>query len=245
MPIAQIEPPTQTSFRVELYWLPLGAGDNTHCVRTNGRIFEAVAARAQHRDRRDLYHSALEVRLGVERYVIEMAPVWSPDNPAHCGVCEGPVGMRGLGRSRLFRYEVRRWRDGVIPDASAAVDGPISVKTDPARAARLIELVPLFPPPRGVATSWPPGYVELQLAGLVAARLQRPRHQHHRSARPWTSAGMGLRTGRRRPPKRVREGNSRRGDQFFRLAAAVANAMLDQLLHQRVHAGRSVLEVAR
>ena len=145
MPIAQIEPPTQTSFRVELYWLPLGAGDNTHCVRANGRIFEAVAARAQHRHRRDLYHSALEVRLGVERYVIEMAPVWSPDNPAHGGVCEGPVGMRGLGRSRLFRYEVRRWRDGVIPDASAAVDGPISVKTDPARAARLVELVPLFP----------------------------------------------------------------------------------------------------
>jgi hypothetical protein len=25
---------------VDLYWLPLGAGDNTHCVRTNGRIFE-------------------------------------------------------------------------------------------------------------------------------------------------------------------------------------------------------------
>jgi hypothetical protein len=22
------------------YWLPLGAGDNTHCLRINGRIFE-------------------------------------------------------------------------------------------------------------------------------------------------------------------------------------------------------------
>ncbi len=28
--------------RVELYWLPLGAGDTSGCVRANGRIFEAV-----------------------------------------------------------------------------------------------------------------------------------------------------------------------------------------------------------
>ena len=37
---------------VDLYWLPLGTGDNTHCVRTNGRIFEAVMARRERRDRR-------------------------------------------------------------------------------------------------------------------------------------------------------------------------------------------------
>ena len=29
---------------VDLYWLPLGAGDNTHCVRTNGRVFERLSA---------------------------------------------------------------------------------------------------------------------------------------------------------------------------------------------------------
>ena len=45
--------------RVDLYWLPLGAGG--HCVRANGRIYEAVAARLAGRDRRALYHSALEV----------------------------------------------------------------------------------------------------------------------------------------------------------------------------------------
>ena len=30
---------------VDLYWLPLGAGG--HCVRVNGLVYEAVAARRQ------------------------------------------------------------------------------------------------------------------------------------------------------------------------------------------------------
>jgi hypothetical protein len=127
---------TTTAVRVELYWLPVGAGDNTHCVRVNGWTFEAVAALAQHRDRCDLYHSALEVRLGADRYVIEMAPVWSLDGPDHGAVCEGPVGMAGLGRSRLFRYEVRRWRHGVIPDVSEAVDSQLTVDLTCLVAAR-------------------------------------------------------------------------------------------------------------
>jgi len=41
---------------IDLYWLPLGAGG--HCVRLNGKVFEAVAARRQRRGRCDLYHSA-------------------------------------------------------------------------------------------------------------------------------------------------------------------------------------------
>ena len=45
---------------VDLYWLPLGAGG--HSVRLNGRVYEAVAARRAGA-RRDLYHSALVVRL--------------------------------------------------------------------------------------------------------------------------------------------------------------------------------------
>ncbi len=60
-----------------LYWLPLGAGG--HSVRWNGRILEAIMARHQHRAVRELYHSALEVRIGDERYVIEMTPVWASD----------------------------------------------------------------------------------------------------------------------------------------------------------------------
>ena len=50
--------------RVDLYWLPLGAGEAPGCVRWNGRIFEAITARRQHREVRDLYHSVLVVHLG-------------------------------------------------------------------------------------------------------------------------------------------------------------------------------------
>jgi len=138
--------PPPTSASVDLYWLPLGAGDNTHCVRTNGLIFEWVASRYQHRERRDLYHAALEVRIGQERFVIEMAPVWSTDAPDRGVVCEGPVGMRWLGRSRLFRYEVRCWGDGVIADVAEAVDSPQHLSTDPARARRVMWHAPRFPP---------------------------------------------------------------------------------------------------
>ncbi|MGH3465846.1 MAG: hypothetical protein ACRDP9_30610 [Kribbellaceae bacterium] len=130
---------------VDLYWLPLGAGANTHCVRTNGRIFEAVTARYERRVRCDLYHAALEVRLGNDLFVIEMAPVWSLDQPDRGVVCEGAVGLRWLGRSRLFRYEVRRWRSGVIPDGDEAVDSPRRLSADPVQAAQVLALVPAFP----------------------------------------------------------------------------------------------------
>ena len=36
----------------------------------------------------------------------------------------GPVSSARLERWRLFRYEVRCWRDGVIPDLNEAVDSP-------------------------------------------------------------------------------------------------------------------------
>src|SRR5438874_2046979 len=40
--------------RVDLYWLPLGAGG--HSVRLNGRAFEAASAAIERRPTRDLYH---------------------------------------------------------------------------------------------------------------------------------------------------------------------------------------------
>jgi hypothetical protein len=134
-----------TSASVDLYWLPLGAGDNTHCVRTNGRIFEWVAARWQHRPRLDLYHAALEVRTGQGRYIIEMTPVWSAVAPDRGVVGEGPVGLRWLGRSRLFRYGVRCWRDGVITDIAEAVDSPQRMSTDSVRAELVLWLASEFP----------------------------------------------------------------------------------------------------
>jgi hypothetical protein len=33
--------------------------------------------------------------------------------------------MRALGRSRFFRYEVRCWRDGILPDRAWAVGPPV------------------------------------------------------------------------------------------------------------------------
>jgi len=128
---------------VNLYWLPLGAGD--HCVRLNGRLYEAIVARKQRRAAQDLYHSALEVQLRDDRFVIESAPAWGSRESDRGVVCEGPVGLVWLGHSRFFRYEVRRWRNGVIPDASAAVASPIKVGTMVAQAEQLLELVPRFP----------------------------------------------------------------------------------------------------
>jgi len=142
MPTDESAPPSAS---VDLYWLPLGAGDNTHCVRTNGRIFEWVTARYEHREHLELCHSALEVLTDCRRYVIEMAPVWSFVAPDRGVVGEGPVGLRWLGGSRLFRYEVRCWRDGTIPDLAEAVGGPHRLSEDPALAARVISLAPYFP----------------------------------------------------------------------------------------------------
>jgi len=130
---------------VDLYWLPLGAGG--HSVRVNGRIFEAVAARLERRDRSDLYHSALEVRLPEGQFVIEQAPVRPGDGSERGVVAEGAVGARTAGRFRLFRYEVRRWRDGRIPDVAEAVESPQRLSADPAFARRLLALVPLVPTP--------------------------------------------------------------------------------------------------
>ncbi len=129
---------------VDLYWLPLGAGG--HSVRLNGLVFEAVVARFERRTARDLYHSALVVRVPSGRFVIEQAPVRDNDGAKRGVVAEGAVGSRLAGRFRIFRYEVRRWRDGVIPDIGEAVESPQQLTSDPLLAQRVLELVPAVPP---------------------------------------------------------------------------------------------------
>jgi hypothetical protein len=129
---------------IDLYWLPLGAGG--HSVRLNGKVYEAAAALLQRRDRRDLYHSALQVRTPQGRFVIEQAPVWRQESERGV-VAEGSVGAGALGRLPLFRYEVRCWREGVIPDADEAVESPYRVSDDRDHARRLVELVPDVPTP--------------------------------------------------------------------------------------------------
>jgi hypothetical protein len=129
---------------IDLYWLPLGAGG--HSVRLNGKVFEAVAARFAGRERCDLYHSALEVYAPEARFVIEQAPAWS-DGAERGVVAEGAVGARAAGRFRLFRYEIRRWPNGIIPDLAEAVESPHRLSDDPGCARRLLEVVPQVPTP--------------------------------------------------------------------------------------------------
>ena len=130
---------------IDLYWLPLGAGGRS--VRLNGRLFEAVAAALGRRRVCDLYHSALEARVPEGRFVIEMAPIPVDDAPGRGVVAEGAVGAGIARRLRLFRYEVRCWRDGVIPDVAEAVESPRRLSDDPDCARRLLELVPHVPTP--------------------------------------------------------------------------------------------------
>ena len=130
---------------VDLYWLPLGAGG--HSVRLNGRVFEWFAARIERRDPCDLYHSALEVRTPEGGFVIEQAPAGSGDPHGRGVVALGPVGARAAGRLRLFRYEIRRWRGGAIPDVAEAVESPVLLSETTADARRLLELVPQVPTP--------------------------------------------------------------------------------------------------
>lgn len=115
-------------------------------MRLNGRIFEAVAARVEGRKPCDLYHSALQVLLPEATFVVEQAPAWR-DGAERGVVAEGAVGARTAGRLRLFRYEVRRWRDGVIPDLAEAVASPRRLADDVDSARRLLELVPQAPTP--------------------------------------------------------------------------------------------------
>ena len=130
---------------VDLFWLPLGAGG--YFVKLNGRAYEALSALREHRTRRDLYHSALEVRAPEGRFVIESAPIRSADGPDRGVVAEGAVGVGWAGRWPLFRYELRFWRDGVIPDAAEAVDSPRRVADDAETAERVLALAPEVPTP--------------------------------------------------------------------------------------------------
>ena len=130
---------------IDLYWLPLGAGG--HSVRLNGRVFEAVASRMERRPACDLYHFALEVRVPEARFVIEQTPASVDGEDRHGAVAGGAVGAGWARRFRVFRYEVRRWRDGVIPDVAEAVESPRRLSEDPACVRRLLELVPQVPTP--------------------------------------------------------------------------------------------------
>ena len=132
------------SAQLHLHWIPLGAGQRV--VRASGFVFEALSAAVQRRQRCHLYHSALTIDVPATTVVIEMAPIPDGDGTRRGVVAEGPVGLTWLGRFRLFRYEIRRWSDGDIPDLAAATSS-VTLDVDLALAERLLELVPSVPTP--------------------------------------------------------------------------------------------------
>jgi hypothetical protein len=166
---------------VELYWLPLGAGG--HFVRFNGRVYEVLAARRQRRAPCDLYHSALQVRVPEGVFVIEQAPVSGVGGEQRGVVAEGAVGSRWAGRFRIFRYEIRVWAGGNIPDVAEAVDSPRLLTDDEDRARHVLDVIPQVPTPvwgrdeLGTGEMWNSNAVIAWLiasSGLDAESIQPP-----------------------------------------------------------------------
>jgi hypothetical protein len=112
----------------------------------NGRIYEGLSARLARREPRDLYHTALQVHVPEGRFLVEtMWPSPDADTASRGMMAEGPVFGRCMGRVRLFRYEMRLWRDSELPDADQAVGGPRWLSTDPAQGRRLLDQVSAVP----------------------------------------------------------------------------------------------------
>jgi hypothetical protein len=174
-------PGTKTGM-VDLYWLPLGAGG--HSVKWNGRFYEAVKARLDGRRPVALFHSALQVHLGPDTYVIEQAPEPDLTGESRGVVAEGPVGARWAGRFRIFRYEIRVWRGGNIPDVAEAVDSPRRLSSDATVARRVLDVASAIPTPvwgrdeLGTGEMWNSNAVIawiLSTSGIDAASIQPPR----------------------------------------------------------------------
>jgi hypothetical protein len=166
---------------VDLYWLPLGAGGRF--VRLNGRVYEALVSRMGGRPARDLYHSALQVHVSEGTFVIEQAPVQDLTGRQRGVVAEGPVGSRWIGRFRIFRYEIRLWRNGHIPDVAEAVDSPRRLSNDEDHARRVLDQVAQVPTPvwgrdeLGTGDMWNSNSViawVIARSGIDAERIQPP-----------------------------------------------------------------------
>ena len=186
---------------IDLYWIPLGAG--TSLVRLCGRTFEAGSAARQGRPRRPLFHSALVAQTAEGPVYVEMAAVPSgPRSPSERGVVgEGAVGSRALGRFRVFRYEIRRWLHGSIPDLPSALGSPVRITDDPEVVRDILDLVAAVPTPvwgrdeLGTGEMWNSNSVVswvLEQAGVLAAADAPPQEGR---APGW---GAGVSVARRR-----------------------------------------------
>jgi hypothetical protein len=170
---------------VDLYWIPLSAGHRI--VRLKVHAYEAICALITRRPRRELYHSALHVLSSNQGAVIEMSHTRDERGMERGVVAEGPIGFRRAGRYRIFRYEIRCWRDGVVTDARFAVSSPTRLASDETTARRLAELscyAPMFIWGRDelrVHDRWTSNSViswMLESSGVDAARIEPPAGGH-------------------------------------------------------------------
>jgi hypothetical protein len=137
----------------------------------------------QHRRPRDLFHAVLVAELDGDRSTIELAPSPDADEASRGVVATGAVGSRYVGWMRLFRYEVRCWRDGTIADLGDAVGGPSRLTSDPRVARRLLDIAATVPCP-----VW--GRDELHAGEMWNSN----------SMIAWLIASTGLSTDQLRPP---------------------------------------------
>ena len=116
-------------------------------------------------------------------------------------MAEGPVGMQALGRWPIFRYEIRRWKDGALPDVRFAVDSPVLVASDPNVVDAVLELAPRVPTPTwgrdelGLGEMWNSNsVVSWLLAGAGAAVVDAAGPPPLGGRAPGWSAGIRLTT---------------------------------------------------
>jgi hypothetical protein len=207
-------PEEEPVYGIELLWLPLGV--RGHFIRVGGKIYETAAALIDRREIRDIYHSVLNVRVPDGRFVIEMGPVADINGDGRGVVAEGPVGSRHVARFRLFRYEVRCWRDGITA-YDFAVDSPRLLTDDCDRAEKVLQFV------RGVpALTW--GRDQLRTGEMWACN----------SLTSWLLTRSGLDEDRIRPP----DGGRAPG---WTAGAVIARRQLQREANVRREAGHSVL----
>mgnify|MGYP001826553672 CR=1 FL=1 len=128
-------------YGIDLLWIPLGAGG--WFVQFNGRVWETIQARKEHRQPSNLFHTALIVHAPEGLFTIENAwPIPDSSGDSRGVVVDGPVFSRWLGILRVFQYEVRCWHVGIISDANWAVGGPRRITDRLIDAQRVLEYLP-------------------------------------------------------------------------------------------------------
>jgi hypothetical protein len=85
-------------------------------MATLAKGWERLRALKAGRSPRELLHVALEVQLDSStKFVIELVPAgFGPARTSTGVVGNGPILSRALGWMRMFQYEIRRWKNGVV-----------------------------------------------------------------------------------------------------------------------------------